>query len=419
MTAMLPTFLPGLALALGIGLLVGFERGWQLREEAPGQRVAGVRTFATLGLLGGLAGLAAHDGLLWLGLVVVAAACAALIMAHAIDMRRDQTVSATAAIAALITILLGGLATSGNQAMAAVAAAALVALLSARKPLHALLADSSEDDVKALVRLSLVIFLVLPLLPDANLGPYHSLNPRRLWYVVVVVASISFSGYALSRWLGGMRGGLVAAAFGAFVSSTAVTLAAANAIKRGGGAANQAGIMLATAIMLARTIVLVGLIAPLVLNDVVRLIGPGALLAAVTAGILLWMTWRKDGVAPDPPTAPPRLTTALLFAVWVAVMTVAAAGIAQELGPQSAALLIALGGLADIDSAIAAVGALPQSALSADLAAIAIALPAAFNTLFKMAITLSVAGWRGGRWAAAALLLPSLVIAAGVAALLL
>src|SRR3546814_3928397 len=49
-----------LALALGIGLLIGVERGWRLRGEADGNRVAGIRTFALLGLLGGILGLIAN-----------------------------------------------------------------------------------------------------------------------------------------------------------------------------------------------------------------------------------------------------------------------------------------------------------------------------------------------------------------------
>ncbi|MFO0188805.1 MAG: hypothetical protein ACK55J_19570, partial [Alphaproteobacteria bacterium] len=35
-----------LAAALAIGLLVGTERHWRERQEAPGRRTAGVRTFA-------------------------------------------------------------------------------------------------------------------------------------------------------------------------------------------------------------------------------------------------------------------------------------------------------------------------------------------------------------------------------------
>ena len=41
------------AVALGIGLLIGIERGWRTRDEKPGSRTAGVRTFTIIGLLGG------------------------------------------------------------------------------------------------------------------------------------------------------------------------------------------------------------------------------------------------------------------------------------------------------------------------------------------------------------------------------
>src|ERR1051326_4543431 len=45
-----------LALALGIGLLIGLERGWRARDERSGGRAAGIRTFAISGVLGGVVG---------------------------------------------------------------------------------------------------------------------------------------------------------------------------------------------------------------------------------------------------------------------------------------------------------------------------------------------------------------------------
>src|SRR3982750_1142713 len=49
------------ALAFGIGLLVGLERGWRSRDPSPGSRTAGVSTFGISGLLGGMAGALARD----------------------------------------------------------------------------------------------------------------------------------------------------------------------------------------------------------------------------------------------------------------------------------------------------------------------------------------------------------------------
>ena len=47
----------GVGTALACGLLIGIERGWKLKAQKPGTRVAGVRTFTILGLGGGIAGL--------------------------------------------------------------------------------------------------------------------------------------------------------------------------------------------------------------------------------------------------------------------------------------------------------------------------------------------------------------------------
>ena len=46
-----------LAMALGLGLLLGVERGWRHRDAPEGTRAAGLRTHAVIGLLGGVSGL--------------------------------------------------------------------------------------------------------------------------------------------------------------------------------------------------------------------------------------------------------------------------------------------------------------------------------------------------------------------------
>ena len=51
-----------LATALACGLLIGIERGWKLKDQKPGTRLAGVRTFSMLGLGSGIAGLIGARG---------------------------------------------------------------------------------------------------------------------------------------------------------------------------------------------------------------------------------------------------------------------------------------------------------------------------------------------------------------------
>lgn len=50
-----------LALALALGLLIGTERSWHGRAGEEGSRVAGVRTFGLMSLLGGLWGAVAVE----------------------------------------------------------------------------------------------------------------------------------------------------------------------------------------------------------------------------------------------------------------------------------------------------------------------------------------------------------------------
>ena len=416
---MLPPGFDGLLLALAIGFLIGIERGWRQRDEAAGGRVAGIRTFTLLGLLGGIVGLAAESPLRLLFLLLAGGAIAALLVGYRADMQRDGNVSATSTLAGVMTLGLGALAGSGELALASVGAGAMAILLASRSALHGAIRLTSEDDLRALFRLVLVVFVILPLLPDSNVGPFGALNPRRLWMVVVITGAISFVGYVLARWLGQRRGALVTAVVGALVSSTAVTLDSARRIREGsGGPADDAAVAIASFMMLARAILLVGILAPFAFATVAAFVGPATAIAAAAAALLLYRVRGADGEVAGPRTKVPGLGLAFLFAATVAALALASAWAQARFGGGSGALVIALGGMADIDAAIAAVGALPPGSLPVATIALALAAPVLFNTLFKLAILVAIAGWRpawrGGlslAVAAAALLVPIAIAA--------
>jgi len=410
-------FMPGLALALAVGLLIGVERGWRLRDEKAGERVAGIRTFALLGLLGGLAGTQLAGAGAPVAIVLLLGAIAALLVGYAAEMKREGKVSVTSALAAILTIGLGAMATTGNMALASVGAGALVILLASREPLHRAIRGTSEDDMKALLRLVLVVFVILPLLPDAGMGPFGALNPRRLWLVVVVTSAISFVGYLLANWLGQRRGTLVTAIVGALISSTAVTLDSARRIGKGAaGPADNAAVAIASAIMLGRALFLVALLAPLAFAGFARMILPALLVAILSgAALVYWGARSPEGIAMRQ-AKPPGLGLAFLFAVTVAALSIASAWAETRFGGASGAIVIALGGTADIDAAIAAVGSLPPGRLPIDVAALALAAPILFNTLFKLAILIAVARSRRALPGAASLALVAVALAAPIAA---
>lgn len=419
MPATLPVGFIGLLLALAIGFLIGIERGWRQREEKAGARVAGVRTFSLVGLLGGLVGLTAAGPLGYLALLLAAGAIAALLLGYGGDMRQDGNVSATTTLAAVVTLGLGALATSGHMALASVGAGAMVILLASRQALHNAIRFTSESDLKALLRLVLVVFVILPLLPDAGMGPYGALNPRRLWLVVVITGAISFVGYILARWLGQRRGALVTAVVGALVSSTAVTLDSARRIRAGAaGPADQAAVAVASLMMLGRALLLVAVLAPFAFQAVALHIGPATFVALLAAAILLYRSLGSEAELAAPRLKPPGLGLAFLFAATVAALALASAWAQSTFGGGSGALVIALGGTADIDAAIAAVGALPPGSLPLEAVALALAAPVLFNTLFKLAILVVVAGWRPALPAALALAATALALLVTIVAAL-
>jgi uncharacterized membrane protein (DUF4010 family) len=408
-------FLPAIGLALAIGLLIGAERGWRLRDQQPGGRVAGIRTFALLGLLGGVVGIEATRPLATAALLIGAGAIGALLVAYALDMKRQGTVDATSAVAAMVTLVLAAAAGAGQMALASVGAGAATILLASRDALHRAIERSNEADLQALLRLVLVIFIILPLLPDIDVGPFSALNPRRLWLVVVVTAGIAFVGYALSRWLGESRGTLLVAAVGALVSSTAVTVNGARRIHEGALAApNHTAISIAQTVMLARALVLVAILAPDALSGVAALLTPALLVSAVASGGLMLRSRFPETTATAATVKPPGLGLAFLFALTVAVLAVAAAWAQQQFGGAGAAIVIALGGTGDIDAAIAAVGSIPREVLRLEDAALALSAPILFNTLFKLVLLVSIVRTRAALMGSAALALSAAALAAGI-----
>ncbi len=177
----------------GSGLLIGLERGWKDRDQAEGQRVAGIRTFALIGLLGGTCGLLAQA----LGAVVLAVAFAALAVvlgwAHAVSQQHNTDVGITGIIASLLTFAFGALAMLGEMALAATGAVITALLLGMKPILHAWVRRLEEQELHATLKLLLISVVVLPLLPNEGFGPWQALNPYKIWCGIVRRALVATS----------------------------------------------------------------------------------------------------------------------------------------------------------------------------------------------------------------------------------
>ena len=397
--------------ALACGLLVGIERGWKLRDERPGTRVAGVRTFTILGLGSGIAGLLGS-----IGQAVVAAAIAVgmvAIMVIAYSRQLQDHHDSTSAVAAIATVAIGYLAGNGNPALAIACATIGVALLALRQELHGFVERLDADDVKALARYAVIAGAVLPFLPSGHYGPLGAWNPRQLWLVVVIVTGFSFLGYVANRIFGERHGTIATAVIGGLYSSTAVTQALSERLGRASTpGAEPAGIALASAVMYVRVLFLVAILAT-------RIALPFAIitLTAIAVGVAAgWWLYRKSprSDAPTAPGNPIALLPALGFVIFVAAMAIAMTWAEGRFGQRGIALLLLISGSANVDVAIVTAGGLPPQAISPNLAAIALAATIVANMGVKIGVTVAYARAKG-RSAALALIASTIVLAASIA----
>lgn len=391
-------------------MLIGIERGFDLRGLQAGTRVAGVRTFTLLGLVSGLAGLAAHSGQSLVGGALVAGAAAVLAIGYAHRPGLSEKPDATTPMAALATVGLGFFAGLGEPGYAIAGATIVTLLLALKDEFHTFLDKLDEDDVKALARYAVIAGAVLPFLPSGHYGPLGAWNPQRLWLVVVLVTGFSFVGYIANRIFGERHGTIATGLIGGAYSSTAVTLALAQRLgSEEHAGAEPAGIALASAVMYLRIPVLIAILATRVLPAIAILLLP-ALIIAWAAGFWLYRKAPQNR-GPAPPGNPIALLPALGFVLFVAIAAIAARWAETQFGQSGIAVLLLIIGSMDVDVAIVTLGSLAPEAISPLLAAMAISGTAIVNMAVKIGITLVYARRRG---VSASLAMASSVVASAI-----
>ena len=209
----------GMLAALGIGLLLGVERE-RHKGKGPTRGAAGIRTFALVSLLGGVS--LRVGGTVVLG---VSAAFVALAALASYRRARDDDPGLTTEVALMVAFLLGALALR-ETALAGGLAVIVAIVLASRRPLHRLVKEAlTEAELHDGLLFAAGAAVVLPLLPDRDLGPYGAVNPVFLWRIVVIVMAISALGYVALRLLGPRYGLALAGLASGFVSSTMTIVA--------------------------------------------------------------------------------------------------------------------------------------------------------------------------------------------------
>lgn len=392
------------AAALGIGLLIGLERGWRTREETSGSRAAGIRTFAISGVLGGLlgalsaalGGAASAGGGIIIGLGFAAYAWVIAAFCRE-ENRADKTFSATTAVAAMVTFALGAYALVGDVRAAGAVAVVTALVLALRESIHGWVANITWPELRSALVLLAMTFLALPIVPNDPIGPYLNVNPREVWIIAITLASVSFVGYAAVKYLGATRGILLAGAAGGLVSSTAVTIANARhaAAREGSARLLAAGVALANAMMLIRVCV----IAAVLNSSLIVLVVPAlAAAAAVAAGFaLVAVSWHGRGGHDHQAIKfrnPFSFLSVIGFSLFLGVVIVVSRGLSEMFGAAGAIFGAAVVGLVDLDAITVSMARLAPESLSVQGAALAIITAAAAGTISKIAIGVTMGSYR-------------------------
>lgn len=384
------------AVALGIGLLIGIERGWRTRADVPGSRTAGIRTFTIIGLLGGTIGVLAQaagtplsiTGGLVLGIGFAAFATAFTWMCRDENLA-DKSYSATTAIAGMLTFALSAYAVLGDMRVAAAGAVATAGILALRAPMHDWLTRISERELRSALILLAMTFVALPIVPDDPVGPFGGVNPREIWIIAIVLAGVSFAGYVAVKALGATHGTLLAAAAGGLVSSTAVTASNARRAAAGEGSPRllAAGVAIATVISFARVLAVSGVLKP----ELLRYLGPplltAMLIAAAFAAIAaFWRTGGEDTPQEVTFRNPFGFWSVVGFALLLGAIVLAGRALGESLGAAGAIAGALALGLADVDAVTVSMTRLTPQPLSLPDAALAILAAVTSNNVAKTVI---------------------------------
>ena len=385
-----------LATSLAIGLLIGLERGWRTRDEEDRERAAGLRTFALSGLLGGIAGalgLTFGSGVL-VGLVLLAFT-GAFTAYHWLEARAEQNFSATSVVAGISTFLLGALAVVGHLEAAVAGAVATALLLALRDQLHRWVASLTWEEIRSVLTLLAMTFLLLPILPNRPVDPWNALNPHEIWLLTILIAALSFAGYVAVRVLGDRLGVAMAAIAGGLASSTATTVTLSGLARRHpeSSALLASGVLLAGLIMVARVAVVATALSPPLLAFLQWPLLAGGGILAIGAG-LLQLQGRGSSEQPELHIANPlELASALKMGALIAVVMLASRMLQHYYGGAGILAMAGISGVADVDAISISLARMVPQSLDAPLAAQAILIAVGVNTIVKAAM----AGWIGGR----------------------
>lgn len=408
---MLDTPIARFLLVLGLGFFFGlaFE---EFHAHAKQARPGGVRSFPLLALIGALLYQLDPGQLLpvSVGLLILGIWLACYYWRHLFDIDAEglPNVGLMVPICNILAYVLGPVTLAEPPWVAIGATVSAVLFLTAREKLHSFARHLETAEIVTAGKFLILTGLILPLLPDQPVTDLTEITPHQIWLAVLAVCTVSYASYLVQRYVTPAGATLWVAVLGGFYSSTATTVVLARraAAEPASLLQTQTGIMLATAVMYLRLLVII-----LVFNRQLAfglapaLLGLSAL-GFVIAGAWYWISGphvRDTKAAEMAPNNPLELGAAMIFAILFVLISLASSWAQSKYGAPGIYLLAAIVGVSDIDPFVLSLAQNGAGQMSVAVGIVAILIATSSNNLLKAIYAAVFAGVRASAAPVAAL----------------
>ena len=389
------SFVQSLASVLVLGFAIGMQRSLTYRRTQE-RSFAGSRTFALIAMSGFLAAWleGKYHGIIMavtLGIVLM------LGLTYYLKVRESRRWGMTTQIAALVTYLLGILAFRGEMVWTVFIGVLVIILLEIKPRLQSLERHIGPSDVNAVILLLAMSFVILPILPDRMVDPWHLFNPYKTWMMAVIIAAISFVGYVAIKIFGQKHGVFLTGAAGGLISSTAVTISLSKMFQKQTRLINNyaGGIAVACTFMYLRVLFEAFVIHP----ELAWRLGPAYLLAAGSGLIYSgWFYRHAEAAEIDLKNSaisknPLQLSEAIKFGLLFGIIYGAVALVQGRYGNIGVYLVSLFSGLSDVDAITLSLSEMAKNGKLVETAAMTgIVIASVTNSIVK----LGIAYWLGG-----------------------
>jgi uncharacterized membrane protein (DUF4010 family) len=405
-------------LALAIGFFIGLQREYAHGAQE-GQILAGERTFALVSLSGAVGAMLSDElGASWVLQIMILITGLLAVVGYFNDAWKRSMVGITTEVAVMLAMLIGALCYYDHLILAAALGIITTVILSIKIQTDRFIRALTRKEIAAALQLAVISAIVLPLLPNDTFWgpPFDTLNPFKIWLMVVFISAFNFLGYILVKVVGSQQVIGLAGLLGGLVSSTAITLTFSERSQREEHLAKPFALAIIAAwmVMFGRVLVEVGVVhSPLLKVVWLPIAASGAV--ALAYGLYLYYSQRVAEKSEIAVSNPLDLSSAIKFGLLYAAVLLISRAAMFYYGNPGLYVSSILSGLADVDAITLSVSELSRTGgLGFDAASRAIVLAAMSNTVAKGGIVL-ISGAPALRKALWPGLLAILVVGIGVA----